>query len=488
MSHPYEALTERYFAEMVDAPYIIDYRSVHENILKISDCDKNGSSGEKQTRRHYMHYADLSDALLWVNRQGVSSQADSLVACLDSCSKEGFSPERFRLKRIHSDMDILRNYAFTEQSADDEKIDIVIARLEYNLTRAFFTYVIGQRYGFVNPKPLLNALDVRDSDSVRVTYRQLFDIPIHIVGPMTYSDAVDKIRHDSAAWYIKQAMDHSSLYQQLKACLDHPNIYDRKKVLINMERARWYTVISPQKEKDHIIVNIPSFHLWAMRDDQLILDSKIGCGSKKTKTPLLYSKVKRMDINPQWIIPMSIRKKDIAGHAGDGSYFNSRRYFARNKKTGQKLTGSSITWSIITSPDWSLVQEGGAGNSLGRIIFRFDNNFSVYMHDTSSRGVFSRDNRDVSHGCIRVEKPYELALYLLNQPDEETSNKIKYSMEADLAAQDCNRSMILHSLPVEPQVPLFITYYTLFPVPNGTIQAFSDVYGYDEVLLQTLRI
>ena len=117
------------------------------------------------------------------------------------------------------------------------------------------------------------------------------------------------------------------------------------------------------------------------------------------------------------------------------------------------------------SPDWSIVQEGGEGNSLGRIIFRFDNNFSIFVHDTSSRGVFNRQTRSVSHGCIRVEKPYELACYMLRDKDPEMAEKIQYSMEVDI----------------------FIVYYTLFPVPEGDIKSFPDVYEYDSIIAKALR-
>ena len=194
-----------------------------------------------------------------------------------------------------------------------------------------------------------------------------------------------------------------------------------------------------------------------------------------------------MELNPQWVIPWSIRKKEINGKGGNADYFYRNHYFARNKKTGAKLTGAAITNSIIMSPDWSIVQEGGNGNSLGRIIFRFDNNFSIYVHDTSTPSVFQRKVRSVSHGCIRVEKPYELACYLLRNKDPETAEKIKYSMEADMSSPKREWNKLIGSKKVDPQVPIFIVYYTLFPVPEGELQIFPDIYGYDSVIAKALR-
>lgn len=486
-SHPYEALTEDYFDSLADDAFRTNSQIIRDNIIKIAKQDADGTTADRHTRTHYSVFSTSPAAFLWINRHGVSSQADTLLACLDSCARDGISEKKLRLQRIHDDLETVRNLAFSESQPEDEEINMVLARLEYNLTRAFLRYAVGQRYGFLNPKQILNKLDVRDSDSVRKTYRQLFDIPMHIAGRQTFYDALLKIRHDSVVWYLKQAMNHSPLYMKLRDCLAKPQLYDRNKVLLNMERARWQTNGKPERHDAHIVINIPAQHLWAVRDGLSALDAKIVCGSNQTKTPLLYSKVKRMDLNPQWIIPMSIRKKDVARHAGNAAYFDSRHYFARNKKTGEKLTGGQISWQIITSTDWSVVQAGGQGNALGRIIFRFDNNFAVYLHDTSSKHVFNRSMRDVSHGCIRVEKPYELALFVLNGKDEAMEEKIKYSMEADLSSPDCKKSMIVHSIPVEPNIPIFIIYYTLFPVPGGSIEAFPDVYGYDEVMMKELQ-
>ena len=141
-------------------------------------------------------------------------------------------------------------------------------------------------------------------------------------------------------------------------------------------------------------------------------------------------------------------------------------------------------------PDAAMAQEGGKGNSLGRIIFRFDNNFSVYLHDTSSPGAFSRDNRGASHGCVRVQRPFDLAVFLLDEKDEDVLDKINYSMTTDLkasvvknedgsGAKPVDKKRIINSLPVEPHVPVFISYFTMYPDKDGTMREYPDVYGYD---------
>lgn len=257
----------------------------------------------------------------------------------------------------------------------------------------------------------------------------------------------------------------------------------KAKILCNMERCRWRQNDDPSKHKKYVVVNIPSFHLYAIDKDDT-LSMRIGCGAPKTKTPLLNSYIKRMDLNPQWYVPRSILVKDMVHHAGNPGYFRSRNYFIQDRNSGQEVNPAHVTRAMLLSGQYVVVQRGGIGNALGRIIFRFDNNFSIYLHDTSSRGVFGREDRGVSHGCIRVEKPFDFAKFLLADKDEQLIQKINYSMTADSLS---NRKLIVGSVKVNPQVPLFITYYTLYPMAGGRIEDYPDVYGYDGVIYELLK-
>ena len=484
VEHPYAGLSSEYFDSFSDKALTADAQEIRDYILNIVKADHDSLKADRYTRAHYKFFSTSPSVFLWINRKGISSQADTLLACLDSCELDGFKKQQFGVEYIRKDLETLRNLSFEKEGKNS--INRVLARLEYNLTKAFLRYAVGQRYGFTNPYDLFNRLDVHDSTPTRITYRQLFDDSTHICGKQTFYGAINAIKHDSVGIYLAKAMNHAPIYNKIKAGLKNKDL-DSLTIRINLERARWKPTDAPHLHDEYLIVNIPAFHLWAMRDNRLALDMKIGCGQRKTKTPLLHSKIKRMDLNPQWTIPWSIRKKEINGKGGNADYFYRNHYFARNKKTGQKLTGAAITNSIIMSPDWSIVQEGGEGNSLGRIIFRFDNNFSIYVHDTSSPGVFDRSVRSVSHGCIRVEKPYELACYMLRDKDPEMAEKIQYSMEADMSAPKRDRRKLVGSKKVDPQVPIFIVYYTLFPVPEGELKSYPDIYGYDSVIAKALR-
>jgi murein L,D-transpeptidase YcbB/YkuD len=155
---------------------------------------------------------------------------------------------------------------------------------------------------------------------------------------------------------------------------------------------------------------------------------------------------------------------------------------------------------MLESGEYLVIQEGGEGNALGRIIFRFDNALSIYLHDTSSRDVFALEDRGVSHGCVRVERPYDLALFVMGERGSKVAERIGYSIRADVSAlgkprdqltdqqlevlDTLRRDMLIGSVKVEPTVPVYILYYTLYPDKDGSIEEFRDVYGYDKVIAQ----
>jgi murein L,D-transpeptidase YcbB/YkuD len=191
-------------------------------------------------------------------------------------------------------------------------------------------------------------------------------------------------------------------------------------------------------------------------------------------------------------------KSDIVRHAGDSAYFNRHHYYIVERATGDSLDPAEVTQSDLASGTLRVGQHGGPGNSLGRVVFRFNNNFSVYLHDTNNRGAFKREKRTLSHGCIRVEKPFDLALFLLPELDEWDQDRLRLSM--DLPPQTDQgkeyleeneeeprpfRLMTYHE--VTPRVPVYIIYYTAYPNPaTGIVETWPDLYGYDKAIASAI--
>lgn len=495
--NPNKDLTLDHYAALDSPAYQLSYKQVRREVLRLAAADTDSLVADYRTRSHYLKHFSL----VWIDRKGVDHRADSVLSRLQAVGGMGFNPEKFRLGQIENDLVRVRNLDFDGKR---NGINRVYARLEYNLTKAYFRFATGQFFGYTNPDRLFNRLDRRDPDSPNPVYNTLYALGSPSPKSGFYAKALRRVHEGSAANFLDSLAPQQKLYYRFKRLLngDSAAVYGRRLLLVNMERCRWRMSDYPERHSKYVITNIPSFRLRAVDGGKVLL-MRMGCGSQATKTPVLHSVITRMDINPQWIMPRSIVRKTIVPHLGNRWYFASRHYFIRERATGRNVDLAAVTPAMLESGDYLVIQEGGEGNALGRIIFRFDNDFSIYLHDTSSKSVFSRDDRDVSHGCIRVERPFDLAVFLVGDGDDRLVGKIRYSMNADVSplgkrggelteeqravADTLRRDMLVGRVGVKPPVPIFIVYFTLFPDADGTLRSFNDVYGYDDVVYRCLQ-
>ena len=478
------------FSDWKTSGYSINSHKIRDGIDKLRRADKDSIASDYYTRAYYSN----ARPFLWIDRSGVDNRADTLLAVLKTVEAMGFGRNAFCVDLLERDIKCIRNLDFGDSP---QKINQTMAAVEYRLTKAYLRYVIGQRFGFVNPNRLFNQLDPLPCDSTERPkgFRKLFDANVERPGNAFYAKALRQISRDSLGPFLRSVRPVEDMYYRLEANLAKAKgVSERRRLLCNMERCRWRGCSPYGHKGKYVVVNIPAFHLYAYADDS-VASMRVGCGSMKTKTPILNSAIERMDVNPVWNIPMSIIKNDVSRHVGDEEYFERNKYYIVERQTGKRLPVESVTHDMLLSGSCRVLQEGGTGNALGRIIFRFPNNFSVFLHDTSNPGVFQRDFRGVSHGCVRVERPFDLAAFLLDRPDEWLLDKLRISMDLPPqtergrayvdAGHENNR--LVSSLKVEPRVPIYITYFTLYPNPQGQLVAFPDVYGYDDVLWRWIK-
>lgn len=473
--------------------YALSSFQIRGSLEHLLSTDGDATTADLRTKDYYRH----CQPLVWISRQGVDDRADTLIEELHRrVTDMGFTERSFCVPQLECDLERMRSLDF---DSAENSASRVAARLEYNLTKAYLRYVMGQRFGFTNPVRLLNRLDARETDSLGrpLGYRNLFDVDMEHPDKYYEYVALRKVRNDSLGQYLAEVLPSDNIYMEMKSRLSTADNQQRKRLLVNMDRRRWREHNPMGSAEKYVVVNVPAYHLWGVSPDS-ILDMRAACGAQKTKTPLLTSKITHMEVNPQWLIPHSIIKNDIARHAGDSSYFARHRYFVADRKNGNRVDPRNVSYSQLMSGNYRVGQEGGSGNALGRIIFRFPNNFSVFLHDTSSPGVFQRDDRGVSHGCVRVQRPFDLACFLFHElPDEWTLDKLRITMgmapttekgrQYVRKLQPDEKPQLIRWKKVEPRVPLYITYYTLFPVPGGSLTVYPDVYGYDNVLAEALE-
>lgn len=282
--------------------------------------------------------------------------------------------------------------------------------------------------------------------------------------------------------------------------LNRPLSYYEKKIKANMERYRW-RYIKPRNDK-HIEVNIPSFKLIATSKDfesDSALVMKVCVGRPTNKTPMLESNMGYINLNPEWGVPTSIARKEISVlQKKDQTYL--ARHNMKLYKGGKEVDPSTIDWKKIDPSKFSYTIRQGSGdsNALGRIKFMFSNDFSVYLHDTPSKRSFGRANRALSHGCIRVQQPLNLAFFCVDPSSDLYKDRIRYSIDLPPVSEDGKSSLKkdelkklsnIINLTGENKISLRLDYYTIYTIPHDDLLYYADdIYGYDDIILKALSI
>jgi murein L,D-transpeptidase YcbB/YkuD len=231
-------------------------------------------------------------------------------------------------------------------------------------------------------------------------------------------------------------------------------------LIATMERWRW---LPQELGERHIFVNVPEFTLRMFAHQTIVHQTRVIVGKSQTPTPIFSDKVEHLVINPSWYVPPSIlRKEFLPKLATDPDYAARRGFEVIRGKNGQAL---------------GVRQPPGERNALGHIKFIFPNNHAVYLHDTPTRHLFSKDARAFSHGCVRVDKPFQLAEWVMGGSEAGWSEKRLRSMVGSGERH----------IKVTPNLPVHIAYFTLQVSEQGEIVRFDDLYGYHRRVREVLE-
>lgn len=244
-----------------------------------------------------------------------------------------------------------------------------------------------------------------------------------------------------------------------------------KQIAFNMDRWRWLQRTLPDT---YIMVNIAGFDLALKQNNRDMLKMKIIAGSTFHPTPLFHSEMNYIILNPGWDIPMSIARNEILPHLkSDNQYLikNNIKMYESRKPDAAIINAEDILWSNVSSKDFNfrLRQMSGANNPLGNIKFMFPNSSYVYFHDTPFRDLFSKTSRAFSHGCMRIEKPIELAAFIMKKDTAWVANKLKDAIAKKREVK----------LTIPSQIAVYICYWTIYVDENGKLCFENDAYLFD---------
>ncbi len=246
---------------------------------------------------------------------------------------------------------------------------------------------------------------------------------------------------------------------------------------VNMERARW---VMHELKGDFVLVDVAGFDVSWFRDDQAVWTSKVIVGRPYRETPVFKSLITYVVFNPTWTIPPGILVKDKLPILKKDPGYLKRNHIRVIDRGGREVDPDSVNWKAYGAgrlPPYQLRQDPGDDNALGLVKIMFPNRYSVYLHDTPTKSLFDQDERTFSSGCIRVQKAFELAELVLNDPAQWNATTI-----AEVVAAKAMKTVNL----AKP-VPVLLLYWTAQPTPDGRVIFRNDVYGRDPPTLAALN-
>lgn len=244
-----------------------------------------------------------------------------------------------------------------------------------------------------------------------------------------------------------------------------------KSIAINLDRFKHLPDTMPLT---YVWVNLPSFMLTVWDSGYVEMESRVIVGSTKTRTPLLKSNITNFITYPQWTVPYSIIFKEMLPQIQKSIGYLAKQNLIVVDKNDSIVDPATINWAKLSKTNFPylLKQREGDDNSLGVIKFNFANKYSVYLHDTNARWLFSKSQRAMSHGCVRVKEWQQLANFLVRSMPEKYPSD---TLQAWIQRQE------KHLVSGFPRVPVFIRYYTC-EGRGGKLAFFDDIYRQDRIL------
>jgi murein L,D-transpeptidase YcbB/YkuD len=361
---------------------------------------------------------------VWTTRQ---AQANSLVSAVLRAGDHGLAPELFHA-------DLLRSPE-TLPTLDRELL----------LSDAFLSYADALARG---------AMPIERRRDDEVLTPEPIDVAAALdaaIGSPDPAAAIEALAPTTPTYrLLRQALQNS----HADIPVDGKTATTRSRELeVNLERERWLPRRLPA---DRVWVNVADERLVLYRDDRVVFSTRVivGQDERSNQSPEFQATIERVLFNPPWIIPDDIATNEILPKARQDP-----NYLAQH--------------NMVMLPDGRLQQRAGPNSGLGQFLFELPNRFDVYLHDTPSKHLFSREGRRISHGCIRVDNAQQLAALLMQQPLD--------AINQTIATGGTTRSV------VPKPVPVFVVYETAFAELDGRLQLRADIYGRDAEIGQYLN-
>jgi murein L,D-transpeptidase YcbB/YkuD len=310
---------------------------------------------------------------------------------------------------------------------------------------------------------------------------------LQMVGDLDGTNSDDQLFDPATVEAVKQYQFRHGLVadgivgRQTRAVMNVPVEWRIEQLALNLERWRWnYQELG----RKYVLVNLAGFTLKAIQDEQTKLEMPVIVGQLANESPVFSDKISYAEFNPFWNLPPQIAQKEtLVQLREDPNYLaaNHIRLFSSWGSDALELDPLAIDWNEISLKQigrYKLRQDPGPWNALGTMKFVFPNRYSVYLHDTPHRDLFSEPRRAFSHGCIRLSDPSGLAVFLMGGQD----NNWNLARVEELVKSDKRKVVVLPE-----KVPVHLTYLTAWHDKDGQLRFSDDLYNRDKMLVKALK-
>ena len=261
-----------------------------------------------------------------------------------------------------------------------------------------------------------------------------------------------------------------------RAALNVPVAQRIDQIRVNLERGRWTL---HEMKGEFVLVDVAGFYVSYFRNDEPIWTSRVIVGKDGRETPVFRSTITYVVFNPTWTIPPGILVKDKLPDLKRNPGALQRMNIRVLDGSGREVNPYSVNWHQYGPnrlPPYQFRQDPGPNNALGLVKIMFPNPYLVYLHDSPAKSLFEQDQRMFSSGCIRVQKPFELAELVLNDPlwNQQSISQLIATKET-------------RTVTLKKPIPVLLLYWTAQPRPDGQVIFRNDVYGRDPPTLAALN-
>ena len=394
-------------------------------------------------------YARQGASPVWITEAGFTSKAKSIIGEIENGADWGLPQEGFDLPT----------------SADVPPTPEAKAMDEVRLDLALLKYARFARGGRVSPGRISAIFDQKPA---------LGDpkIVLEEIQASSEPDAYLRLLHPKQEQFerLRQALIKARAESKAKGRKPE-NDPAVQRLVVNMERWRW---MPPELGSYYVWNNIPAFTVRVIKGGKSIYVEKAVVGQLKYATPIFSANMRSIAFNPEWVVPDTIKREDLAPRLRQGGLFGPDTSVLREHRLsvsyqGRPVDPDSIDWGRANIHQFAFTQPPGPDNVLGKLKFNFPNKHAIYMHDTVQPEFFDETVRSLSHGCIRVKQPDRLAHLLLADDKGWSAGQVKALLVKG------NNSIVTLNRPV----PVHLTYFTAVVDEQGKMQTFGDLYGLD---------